>query len=553
VKFAAHTPSIDPGEVIASPDLIFPGQSSTLSALGGMLGTGANWYWYSGSCGGAFLAIGSSVTVSPVSTTTYYVRAEGSCGTSTCASVTVTVIPLLVTNPSGGENWQVGSTQGITWNSIGITNVKIEYTSNNGTSWEPIISSFPAGAGSYVWAVPNTPSSLCKIRISDSGNPSIFAVSDNTFTISAGTQSVVVISPNGGETWQPNSTQNIIWGSSGISNVKIEYSVNNENTWTTIISSFPAGEGMYSWPVPNASSTQCKVRITDSEISSMYDVSNNTFTIGTGGQSTPEICIVSVDRAINKNKVVWDKPYSTTIDHYNIYREGSQANIYELISSVPYNNLSVFTDLTSSPIQQANRYKISLVDIYNNETTLSNSRTTIHLYLEQGYGNTFNLTWNNYEGFSYPFYNLYRGTSPQNMPLFATLSSTVNSFTDLYPPNGFVYYAIEVEKPNPCSTTGINSSMSNLASNDPEVSVNSPLTSKNMIHIYPNPTTGMVNIESDKQMDRLIIYNILGEPLSDIYCGKTRISVDLSGEPKGMYILRVISNKSVSEGKIVIQ
>ncbi|MDP1745017.1 MAG: hypothetical protein Q8L90_05530, partial [Bacteroidota bacterium] len=55
----------------------------TLNKVGGTLGTGAVWKWYSGSCGGTLEGTGASITVSPTSTTTYFIRAEGGgCGTS---------------------------------------------------------------------------------------------------------------------------------------------------------------------------------------------------------------------------------------------------------------------------------------------------------------------------------------------------------------------------------------------------------------------------------------------------------------------------------------
>ncbi len=66
--------------------------SKTLTLVGGSLGTGASWKWYSGSCGGVYEGTGTSISVNPSSTTTYYVRAEGTCNTSTCASVVVTVL-----------------------------------------------------------------------------------------------------------------------------------------------------------------------------------------------------------------------------------------------------------------------------------------------------------------------------------------------------------------------------------------------------------------------------------------------------------------------------
>jgi hypothetical protein len=71
------------------------GSSATLTVVGGNLGTNASWKWYTGSCGGTLVGTGSEITVSPTTTTTYYVRAEGDCGTTTCASGIVNVKPVL--------------------------------------------------------------------------------------------------------------------------------------------------------------------------------------------------------------------------------------------------------------------------------------------------------------------------------------------------------------------------------------------------------------------------------------------------------------------------
>lgn len=78
---------------ISGNTAICSGSSTTLTQVGGLLGTGANYQWYSGSCGGTFEGSGPSLTVSPSGTTTYFVRAEGTCNTTLCTSVTVTVNP----------------------------------------------------------------------------------------------------------------------------------------------------------------------------------------------------------------------------------------------------------------------------------------------------------------------------------------------------------------------------------------------------------------------------------------------------------------------------
>ncbi len=54
-------------------------QSVTLTLTSGFIGGGANWVWYSGSCGGTSVGTGTSIVINPSVTANYYVRAEGGC------------------------------------------------------------------------------------------------------------------------------------------------------------------------------------------------------------------------------------------------------------------------------------------------------------------------------------------------------------------------------------------------------------------------------------------------------------------------------------------
>jgi len=89
-----------------------------------------------------------------------------------------------VTSPNGGEIWEEGSTHDITWTSVGVADVMIELSINNGASWSTEIASTPS-SGTYSWIVPSTTSDLtqCLIRISDVTNSATNDVSDNVFTI----------------------------------------------------------------------------------------------------------------------------------------------------------------------------------------------------------------------------------------------------------------------------------------------------------------------------------------------------------------------------------
>ena len=77
------------------------GTSKTLTVSGGSLGTAAVWEWFTGSCGGTSAGTGASITVNPAAgtSTTYYVRAAGTCNTTACASGIVTV-PASVGTPT---------------------------------------------------------------------------------------------------------------------------------------------------------------------------------------------------------------------------------------------------------------------------------------------------------------------------------------------------------------------------------------------------------------------------------------------------------------------
>ena len=85
---------------ITGNNTICAGSSTTLTISGGSAGTGATIQWFTGSCGGTAAGTGSSINVSPAATTTYYVRYSGTCNTTTCASITVTVQTLSVA-PTG--------------------------------------------------------------------------------------------------------------------------------------------------------------------------------------------------------------------------------------------------------------------------------------------------------------------------------------------------------------------------------------------------------------------------------------------------------------------
>jgi hypothetical protein len=119
---------------------------------------------------------------------------------------------------------------------------------------------------------------------------SIFNYRPNLYE-SGETDSIIVTSPNGGESWTAGTTHTVKWTSTGtVGNVKISYSTNNGTNWTTIISS-TANDGAYSWKVPSKNSSQCLVRIQEASDGTPSDTSNAVFSITTSSTGTPKISL----------------------------------------------------------------------------------------------------------------------------------------------------------------------------------------------------------------------------------------------------------------------
>jgi hypothetical protein len=81
------------GITITGATTICSGTSRTLTVSGGSLGASASWVWYTSPSHSGAIGTGTSIVVSPSSTTTYYVRAEGSCNITSDATNTVSVYP----------------------------------------------------------------------------------------------------------------------------------------------------------------------------------------------------------------------------------------------------------------------------------------------------------------------------------------------------------------------------------------------------------------------------------------------------------------------------
>ncbi|MBN2031382.1 T9SS type A sorting domain-containing protein [bacterium] len=188
-----------------------------------------------------------------------------------------------VISPNGGEIWYTGSQHEIKWQYSGIPpmskdSVRIVISYTGSYPWYWITSpgyTTQSGTGTYLWTVPDHPSTNCYIRILYSRDYEDY--SDAAFTI-AKPPPIEVLSPNGGESWEAGTPRIIRWntdGSSGLP-VKLEYSTDRGNHFK-YIDLLPVRSTHYTWMVPNTPSSGCLVRVSEGTL--YEDFSDGFFTI----------------------------------------------------------------------------------------------------------------------------------------------------------------------------------------------------------------------------------------------------------------------------------
>ena len=74
------------------------------------------------------------------------------------------------------------------------------------------------------------------------------------------------------------------------------------------------------------------------------------------------------------------------------------------------------------------------------------------------------------------------------------------------------------------------------------------------IDIYPNPSDDIINIEIENINNATInIYNVSGKLIFSEALHSKQEKIDISGFSKGIYIVKVMQNRTVNFGKMVVR
>ena len=267
---------------------------------------------------------------------------------------------------------------------------------------------------------------------------------------------------------------------------------------------------------------------------------------------TQQICKVSTNNVVNKNVIVWNED-NAFVGDYNVQREATTMNVFSTIGTVSSVDSTTFQDPISNPIQQSYRYRIQSVDTCGN-ITYSYPHKTIHLLTNY---NTFTgypqLAWNNYQGFNYPTHYIYRGTSPQTLSLYDSISVSFTSYTDVAPLAGTNYYSIAVNPPVPCTPLrAIDLSFSNVS---PVLVTSIEELGESLITVYPNPGSGIINVSfgSNIVSGKLSLVDITGRELMMNHLQNiNQFQLDASDFAAGFYYLMLQTDTGTVRKNIIV-
>jgi len=255
-----------------------------------------------------------------------------------------------------------------------------------------------------------------------------------------------------------------------------------------------------------------------------------------------DVCYVSSDQtAVTNNRIfITNDPTNSGLNvaYYEVLREAPSGN-YEPIGFINPPEVS-FLDTDSDNTTQAYRYKVTTTDVCGANYPVSSYHKTILLQSGVASDNSINLSWTPYLGLDFSTYNIYKNTNGTGYELLTSLAASNTSYNDTSAnvlDNAYEYY-IAIEAPG-CNTDPLMTEFvkSNLEYVNPNLGSNDLTYLENAISLFPNPTSGQVqlNISNDIDIVDVKLYNALGQQIAIA----TNNNIEMSFLPSGLYYLQI--------------
>jgi len=277
---------------------------------------------------------------------------------------------------------------------------------------------------------------------------------------------------------------------------------------------------------------------------------------------TPQICMTTVDTATNHNVIVWEKNV-TGILNYKIYREGNLPGSFNYIATILSDSLSQFEDTLANSDVKSWKYELRATDSCGKVSTFSLTHKPIHLTATLGLTSDVILNWDQYQGFAYNQYYIFRDHFTTGWQLIDSTLNGVTNYTDFTAPAPIdsCRYLIEVYPASPCvSTRGvINTTRSNIKTPSSRVNgINNGSTKEdNSWTLFPNPNTGEFRIRLNEKTintSKVIVLDNLGRVVytKNLAAGIITESISVNYLDAGVYFVKLELNNKVEVKRVII-
>ena len=276
--------------------------------------------------------------------------------------------------------------------------------------------------------------------------------------------------------------------------------------------------------------------------------------------TTPQICVASVDTALDKVIVIWDETATPAAQSYTLYTETKPGGGYVKLAQVATGQGGTYIDSVSNVDKNPHGYTI--VGNYSCGTSkISTPHNNIVLtYAKDQLG--VSLQWNKYIGVNIENYRINRYTPASGWVVYDTVSASVNKFEDLALPSPIpeeFYYYVEAITQNNCNIKVANSNLTQNLGNV-GISVNELEADDHNFEVFPNPSQGDVNLSLKLNKASLIevrIYNLQGQIVEYFNLGEMAGTVkeplELKHISTGAYFIEVETNEFVEKTPLIIQ
>jgi PKD repeat protein len=123
--------------------------------------------------------------------------------------------------------------------------------------------------------------------------------------------------PNGGELWLSGTTRTIRWAENAPPQVNLHISYDNGNQWNLIMT-VDGTSGFHHFQVPATNSSLCRIKISSAYDESLFDISDNVFSISTSGAQPKVVLTYPSDAGVHlgvghTTEITWTRQNVTAV------------------------------------------------------------------------------------------------------------------------------------------------------------------------------------------------------------------------------------------------